>query len=88
MSHRIHIRNYEGYTGAFTREQSFHAKYKNGSRVAKVRTEKGDTNPIGVTGTILGSISHPEFGVGYFIEWDHQPRLAVFVVEWKLGAPN
>jgi len=84
----LRIRNYVGYAGAFTREQSFQAKYKNGSRVAKVRTEKGDTNPIGVTGTVLGSISHPEVGVGYFIEWDDFPRLAVFVVEWKLGAQH
>jgi len=72
----------------FTREQSFQAKYRNGLRVAKVRIEKGDTNPIGVTGTVLGSINHPEYGVGYFIEWDHLPRFAVFVVEWKLGAQH
>ena len=82
------IQNHEGYAGVFTREQSIVAKYRNGSRVAKVRTEKGDTNPIGVTGIVLGSINHPDLGVGYFIEWDHFPRIAVFVVEWKLGAQH
>ena len=82
------LRVHEGYTGVFTREQSSQARYKNGSRVAKVRTEKGDTNPIGVTGTVLGSISHPGLGVGYFIEWDTLPRIVVFVVEWQLGAQH
>lgn len=59
-------------------------RYRNGMRVAKVRTEKGDIRPVGATGTVLGSISQPKFCSLYFIEWDDTPRHAVGVVDWKV----
>jgi hypothetical protein len=78
-------REHDGYFGVFTRDQSPLAKYSNGARIVKVRTEPRDGNPLGATGTVLGSIGHPEVGVGYFVEWDRMPRCAVFVADWKLG---
>ena len=74
-----------GYTGCFTRDRYPLAKFDNGQRVVKVKEEDGDTHPVGSCATVLGSIGHPDIGVGYFVEWDDLPRVAVFVVEWKLG---
>jgi hypothetical protein len=74
-----------GWHGAFTRDQVPDAKFSNGARITKVQEEKGDSTPLGTEGTVLGSLGHPKFGVGYFVEWDDKPRYAVFVIEWKLN---
>ena len=85
---KLGIVNEPGWEGAFTRAQAPEAAYRNGARVVKMLHEHGDTTPLGSEGTVLGSIYYPGGGVAYFIEWDHQPRLAVFVVEAKIeGVP-
>jgi hypothetical protein len=76
---------HEGWTGLFTRQQAEGA-LPNKTRISKVRTEAADGHPIGTQGTVLGSISHPDVGMGYFVEWDPHPRTAVFVVSWKIAA--
>lgn len=76
-----------GWYGVFTRAQVLGA-YPNGTRVVKVAQDPGgDLNPLGATGTILGSMRHPERPdqLAYFIEWDSHPRLAVVVIDWKLA---
>ncbi|WP_028164140.1 hypothetical protein [Bradyrhizobium elkanii] len=57
----------------------------NGTQIVKVESEPRDANPIGTRGKVLGSISHPDVGLGYFVEWSHLPGVPVFVVDWKIG---
>jgi hypothetical protein len=80
----IKIKEHPGYIGVFTTHQDRLAKFPNGLRVIKIKMERGDANPIGTKGTVLGSIVHPDAGTGYFVEWDSMPKMAVFVVEWKI----
>jgi hypothetical protein len=77
------LRAYPGYHGAHTRAQ-FPGALDNGTRVRKVIRDEGDAHPVGSTGAILGSVGHPAVGVGYFIEWDRSPRLAVFCAGHKI----
>lgn len=44
-----------GWVGAFWRQQAPGALV-NGSRVVKVKAEKGDLTPLGTQGTVLGSM--------------------------------
>jgi hypothetical protein len=73
-----------GWTGVFTRNEA-PGCYPNTTRVVKVQMEAGDANPLGTTGTVLGSLSHPAMGTAYFVEWDTMPRVAVAVMAWKLA---
>lgn len=85
----LQILNEPGWTGGFTRQQACGALFRNDSRVSKTKSEPGDTNLEGATGTVLGSIYHPALGFLYFVEWDNKPRHAVAVVGWRLGrAPS
>jgi hypothetical protein len=58
--------------------------YANGTRVRKSDSEPGDATPTGTLGTVLGSVAHPDRGIGYFVEWDSAPKCAVLVIAWKL----
>jgi hypothetical protein len=78
------IREYPGWVGPHSRQQAKDALYHNGVRVRKVKSELTDTMKDGDCGTVLGSIQAPGERPAYFVEWDLAPRLAVFVVEWKL----
>lgn len=80
------IRDHKGYYGAFTRERAEGA-LPCGTRVVKIKTEDRDANPVGARGRVLGSILAGDRGdeLGYFIEWDHAPNVAVFVMAWKLA---
>jgi hypothetical protein len=73
----------EGWTGLFTRNEVLGA-WRNGTRIVKVAKDEGDANPVGVTGTVLGSLAHPREGLCYFIEWDGRPRMAVACIAWKI----
>ncbi len=73
-----------GWRGLFTRQEA-HGAWLNGSRVIKVVSEKGDGHQNGSEGRVLGSIRTPETGIGYFIEWDDTPKVAVFTMQIKLG---
>jgi hypothetical protein len=71
-------RNHPGYLGAFSTSQAEGA-WPNGSRVRKMNSLEGDGNPDGAEGVILGSMTHPEMGYAYWIEWDSSPKVAVMV---------
>lgn len=81
------IRSEPGWTGDFTRRQAPGAKYPNGTRIIKsVEDEGGDETPVGLTGTVLGSIHpHPSMPYAYFVEWDHRPKVATFMAEHKVA---
>ncbi len=73
-----------GWSGAFTRHQEPGA-IPNGSPITKVKSEAGDLTRTGTHGTVLGSLYHSTLGFGYFVEWKDKPRVAAFVVGWKIG---
>lgn len=79
------IRIYPGYIGAFT-TQTVPGAMSNGTRVTKTASEAGDGAPDGTGGVVLGSVEHPDRGIGYFIEWDSTPKVAVLVVALKVMA--
>jgi hypothetical protein len=83
----IDIKEHDGWEGAFTRAQAPQAYFKNGARIVKNVNEKGDSTPLGVEGVVLGSIyaEGQGMGTGYFVEWDNRPRVACFVIAWKLA---
>lgn len=60
---------------------------KNGTRVVKVRGEKGDVNPVGTLGTVKDSFPIPED------EWDADidaklgPVRSIYLVHWD-GYPE
>lgn len=80
----LEIKMHPGYQTMFTRQER-KGMAKNGTRVFKCNVDPGDTRPIGAKGTVLGSFWHPSLGPAYFIEWDDKPRLAVFVLQWKIA---
>jgi hypothetical protein len=77
------VRPHAGWQGQFTTQEQPGA-YPNGTRIRKVRMDFGDTHKVGSTGRVLGSLSNPSIGIGYFIEWDHWPRTAVFIMGAKI----
>jgi hypothetical protein len=82
----IDFREEPGWAGVFTRNQELGA-WRNGTRVRKTNSERGDGTPDGMLGTVLGSISHPEVQNGalmYFVEWGNRPRTAVGCMGFKL----
>lgn len=81
----MNLQLYPGWTGMHSRDEASGAM-PNGTRVHKVKMERGDAHPIGSMATVLGSISHPDIvGIGYFVEWDAKPRRAVFVMSAKIA---
>jgi hypothetical protein len=61
----------------------------NKTRIVKVKSEKGDTNPVGTRGVVIGSVSAELDGkpvIGYFVAWDHQPDVPVFCADFKIKA--
>ena len=90
------VREWPGYEGGFTRNTVLGA-WPNGTKVVKVRGERGDATPNGAVGRILGSLPGPIHRRGqrvpgftclYFIEWDTDPKKAVGVASWKLERVN
>ena len=77
------VRAHTGWAGQFTTHQEPGA-FPNGTRIRKRRTEPGDRSPVGATGRVLGSMGAPVVGVGYFVEWDHLPQTAVFIIASKI----
>jgi hypothetical protein len=71
-------RKFPGYTGLHVRDEAPGA-LPNGTRVRKVASDPADKHRNGDLGTVLGSMSAPLVGVGYFVEWDDSPRQAVFI---------
>lgn len=78
-------KEHPGWFGVFTRAH-YPGALENGSRIKKVWEEPGDGTALGTEGTVLGSLGFPDIGVGYFVEWDNRPRVAVFVISKKIGA--
>jgi hypothetical protein len=85
IADHFHIGHETGWRGPFTRREAPQARYPNGSRVRKAKHERGDVTTLGTMGTVLGSLYVPNVGVGYFVEWENRPRVAVFVVEYKVS---
>lgn len=84
------VRNYPGYRGAFTRARAPGA-LPSGTRIKKANSERGDANPDGALGTVLGSLSHPEVQNGallYFVEWDSAPGTAIATMGFKIVAAS
>jgi hypothetical protein len=76
--------NYPGWTGQHTREEAERA-LKNGTRVRKIRlapvggaSGRSTSNRAGFGDCPWGP------GYGYFVEWDDQPREAVFIASDRL----
>lgn len=57
--------------------------YPNGTQIVKVKTEKGDANPIGTRGKVIGSMTDGKV-LGYFIEWETSPGVPIFVASFKI----
>lgn len=59
----------------------------NGTRIMKVKSEPGDSSPIGAKGTVVSSIHQPEAApnVFYWVLWDYAPGIPVGVIDWKIG---
>lgn len=80
-----------GWVGVFTRNQAEGA-IPNGTRIEKSEGEAGDSNPIGATGTVLGSLPAPDGMPAkfahvkhfYFVEWDNYPKQACGVLDYKI----
>lgn len=93
------VRPEPGWLGVFTREEAPGA-LGNGTPVAKVRSEPGDTFPDGTRGTVLGSIGPgpdeptptphgatiPPGAYLYFVEWEPRPRYAIAIASNRLAA--
>ncbi len=59
--------------------------FKPGTRVEKVKTEVGDSQPIGARGMVILALpAVRNLGVGYVIEWDAMPGLPVVVIASKI----
>jgi hypothetical protein len=51
--------------------------------VVKIHGEACDVHPVGTTGTVRGSVCHPETSeIAYMIEWDH--RVHGFIIAKKI----
>lgn len=85
VANELGMRFYPGYPTPFTRQQAPGA-IPNERRIVKAKTEPGDTRAVGAQGVILGSIRPSEdMPFAYFVEWDDAPKLAVFVLGWKIA---
>jgi len=60
------------------------AKWKRRTRVLKVNSDPGDSQPDETLGVIMGSIVHTTFGIAYFVEWDTGKGIPELVAEKKL----
>lgn len=75
------------YKGAFCDEDAPEAAYKRGERIRKALHEEGDSTPTGTEGTVLGSVAGEIDGamrIGYFVEWDDKPLVAVGIMDYKI----
>ena len=55
-----------------------------GTAIVKIISEKGDANPVGTKGKVIGSMGDGQ-KMGYFIEWETLPGVPVFVADFKIG---
>jgi len=82
---RYEPREHPGWLGMFTTD-TYPGALPNGTRIVKVLDLEGDAHRVGDKGTVIGSMGHPKVGMGYFVEWDDAPRVAVFVETRKINA--
>lgn len=81
----LNFRQWPGYAGAFTRDQSPLAEIPNDARVVKiVSNDSTDIHQTGALGTVLGSFGHPDVGVAYFVEFDDMPGRAIMIHSHKI----
>jgi len=79
----MNLKEEAGWLGNFTRD-SYEGAIPNGTRIMKQNSKPDDGNQDGTLGTVLGSIGHPEAGIGYFVEWDTAPKTAVFIQDKRI----
>ena len=72
-----------GWEGIFTRKTAEGCKPA-GTRAYKTSTLPGDSHQDGAPCTVLGSLSHPDVGTAYFVEWDDKPKHACAIVAHRL----
>lgn len=72
-----------GYAGAFCRVTGKNC-WPRKTRVRKALSESDTETKVGTRGTVLGSMSAPDAGQFYFVEWDDKPRVAVGCIALKL----
>jgi hypothetical protein len=83
------VKDYHGYNVPFSRQQSVHAKYKNGSYVVKANSDPKDKHKNGARGIVLGSIGTEATtppAVVYYVSFDRDYVRPVIVLEKKLEA--
>lgn len=77
------VRPHAGWMGVFTTDQA-PGCLPNGTRIEKTTYEPGEHQRMGQTGTVLGSVTVPEKGPAYFVEWDSMPQAAYLVTARKI----
>lgn len=70
----------------YTTNQFEGAPIKNDTPIVKAKESPGDKNRIGTTGVVIGSLDAGEGRVGYFVRWDSEPHIPVFVSDFKIQA--
>lgn len=78
------VRAHIGWSGQFTTAQADGAM-PSGTRIRKVNGKIGDAQRNGATGRVLGSLANSRIGIGYFVEWDAMPQMAVFIVAGQIA---
>jgi hypothetical protein len=78
------VRAHHGWLGQFTTQQAKGA-IPNDTRIRKRIAKPGEQAKVGSTGRVLGSLSNDRLGIGYFVEWDHFPSCAVFIMGNQIG---
>jgi len=77
------LKHRPGWLGNFTTRTAPGAM-PSGTRIVKATNEPNDAHAVGTTGTVLGSMLHPQKGICYFVNWDGEHKIAVAVVAWKI----
>ncbi len=77
------LRLYPPYLNLHTRE-TVPGAWPSGTRVMKIGSTPGDVHRDGDLATVLGSVTRPLVnGLGYFVEWDSHPLVAVLVMSHR-----
>lgn len=84
MSIQDMVRPHLGWHGVFCTAQ-YPGALPNGTRVVKVAWEPGGAHSLRDKATVLGSLGHPEKGIGYFVEFDENPKQAFFIISTKIA---
>ena len=81
--------NIMGKTIIYSDIDSPGAPIKKGEHIIKIKSEEGDSHPIGTRGVIVGSLGPLNWEnrtdvYGYFVKWETDPLIPVFVTDFKI----